>query len=146
MRPRCNDHDPDSSAPILAGPAHAAAAIRLSAPPAHGRAIVVLLCDPSHRLILAIALENAFPSSAAQVVDLVLAVAETGGVSGIIIGIVQERLGPLPVRQAVALAGLEARCRGGGVDLLDVLLVGPRGFRSIHYLAAAPGEGEDGDQ
>lgn len=146
MRPRCNDHDPDSSEPILAGPAHAAAAIRLSAPPAHGRAIVVLLCDPSHRLILAIAVENAPPSSAGQVIDLVLAVAETGGIAGIVVGIVQERLGPLPIRQATTLHGLAARCRAAGVDLLDVLLVGPRGFRSVQYLAAAPGEGEDDDQ
>lgn len=146
MRPRCNNHDPDSSEPILAGPAHAAAAVRLSAPPADGRAVVVLLCDSLHRLILAIAVEDAPPSSVRQVVELVLAVAEPGGVTAIVVGIVQPRLGPLPVRQAAALAGVADRCAAAGVDLLDVLLVGPRGFRSVHYLAAAPGEDEDDDQ
>ncbi|MGH9278864.1 MAG: hypothetical protein ACRD12_12270 [Acidimicrobiales bacterium] len=146
MRPHCNNDDPDRSAPILAGPAHAAAAIRLSAPPAHGRAIVALLCDASHRLLLAVAVENAPASSVPQVVDLVLAVAASGGIRGLVVGIVQPRLGPLPVRQAEALRGLAAGCAGASVDLLDVLLVGPRGFRSVHYLADAPRGGEDGDQ
>lgn len=146
MRPRCNDHDSERPEPILAGPAHAAAAVRLSVPPAEGPAVVALLCDASHRLLLSIAVEAATPSRVPPIVDLVLAVAGPGGIRGLVIGIVQPRLGPLPIRQASALGGLAARCTGAGVALLDILLVGPRGFRSVQYLAGAGGSGEDGEQ
>ena len=147
MRHRCTTHGSDGPEPIVAGPSHAAAIIRASAPPAEGPAVVVLLCDPSHKLLLAITVEGAPPAGASRVVDLVLAVAEPAGVSGIVIGIVQPRLGQyVPKPDVAALAGLADRCAAGGVDLLEMLLVGPRGWRSVHHLAAAPGEGEDGPQ
>jgi hypothetical protein len=82
-----------------------------------------------------------------RVVDLVLAVSSSAGVSGIVVGIVRERLGQyLPKPDAAALAGLEQRCVSRGVSLLDVLVVGPRGWRSVRHLAAEPAGGEDDDQ
>jgi hypothetical protein len=77
----------------LSGPDHAAAVIRLSAPPAQGPAIVVLLCDAEHRLLLSVTVDGAPPTSVRRIVDLVLAVAQSGGVAGIVIGIVRERWG-----------------------------------------------------
>lgn len=142
MRSRCTTHGSGDSEPILAGPAHAVSAIRLSAPPAEGPALVVLLCDHDHRLLLAITVEGAPVSGARQVVDLVLSVSESAGVTGIVVGIVRERLGRYLSKPEVAgLQGLTARCDAAGVDLLDVLLVGPRGWRSIYDLADEPSGG-----
>jgi hypothetical protein len=145
VRPRCTTHESGDSEPILSGPAHAVAAIRLSAPPAEGPAIVALLCDHDHRLLLAITVEDAPATGARRVVDLVLSVAESAGVTGIVVGIVRERLGRYLSKAEVAgLGGLVARCEAAGVDLLDVVLVGPRGWRSIYDLADEPVGGEDG--
>ncbi len=150
MRHRCTQHDgPEPVDPgpdlVLAGPAHAAAAIRLSAPPAEGPAIVVLLCDGEHRLLLAMAVEGAPPTGVRGVVDVVLGVAGPAGVTGIVVGIVRERLGQyVPKPDEAAVRGLAGHCAAQGVDLLDLLLVGPRGWRSLYHLAQAPGEGEDG--
>jgi hypothetical protein len=147
VRQRCTTHDAVSSEPetILAGPAHAAAAIRLSCPPAEGPAVVVLLCDCDHRLLLAMATEGAPPSGVRPAVDVVLAVAPSAGVTGIVVGIVQERLGQyLPKPEAESLRGLIGHCAAAGVDLLDLLLVGPRGWRSLYSLAEGPEGGEDG--
>ncbi len=147
MRHRCTTHasGSDDSEPILAGPAHAASAIRLSAPPVEGPAVVVLLCDRDHRLLLAMTVEGAPPSGVRPTVDVVLGVAASAGVTGIVVGIVQERLGQyVPKPEAATLAGLVDRCAAHGVDLLDLLLVGPRGWRSLYHLAEAPEEGEDG--
>ncbi len=146
MRSRCQNHSSGSSQPVVASPADAAAVIRLSAPPAEGSSVVVLLCDADHRLILAITVDGASASAVPRVVDLVLQVAEPGGVAGIVIGLVRPRLERLNRVDAKALGGLLNRCHAGGLALLDVLLVGPRGWRSLLHLAALPGEGEDGRQ
>ena len=146
MRSRCTSHGSDPSEPILSGPDHAASAIRLSAPPAAGPAVVVLLCNAEHRLLLAITVDGAGATAVPRVVHLVLAVAESAGVAGIVVGIVRERLGQyLPKPDAAALEGLEALCAAAGVSLLDVLLVGPRGWRSVRHLAASSAAGEDDD-
>ena len=147
MRHRCTTHESGSgpSEPILAGPAHAASAIRLSSPPVEGPAVVVLLCDRDHRLLLAMTVDGAPPSGVRPAVDVVLAVAPSAGIAGIVVGIVQERLGQyVPKPEAAALRGLVDRCAAAGVDLLDLLLVGPRGWRSLYHLAEAPEGGEDG--
>ena len=147
MRSRCTSHGPGPSEPVLTGPAQAAAAIRLSSPPADGPAVVLLLCDADHRLVLAVVVDGASAAGVPSVVNLALAVAEPAGVAGIVIGIVQERLGQyLPKPEVAALAGLADRCTSRGVALLDLLLVGPRAWRSVHHLAAGPRGGEDGDQ
>ncbi|MDQ4097465.1 MAG: hypothetical protein M3144_06320 [Actinomycetota bacterium] len=99
----------------------------------------MLLCDADHRLLLAVTVDGASATAVPRVVDLVLAVAESAGVTGIVVGISRERLGQyLPKPDAAALAGLEDRCAAAGVNLLDVLLVGPRGWRSVRDLAAGP--------
>jgi len=149
VRHRCTSHGPGfgpgGSEPILAGPAHAASAIRLSSPPAEGRSVVILLCDRDHRLLLAMTVDGAPPSGVRPAVDVVLAVAPSAGIAGIVVGIVQERLGQyLPKPEAASLRGLVDHCAASGVDLLDLLLVGPRGWRSLYHLAEEPGEGEDG--
>ncbi len=124
----------------MAGPSHAAAIVRASSPPAEGPALVALLCDRSHRLLLALAVDGAPPTALPRVVDFVVGVAEPAGVHGIVLAIVRERLGGyLPKPHAQALAGLASRCQTSGIELLDVLLVGPRGWRSLHDLARAPG-------
>jgi hypothetical protein len=146
VRPRCPSHSSGSSEPVLAGPDDAAAAIRLSAPPADGPSVVVLLCDADHRLILAITVDGAPATAVPRVIDLVLQVAESGGVAAVVVGIVRPRLERLSRPEAVALGGLLFRCDAGRVQLLDVLLVGPRRWRSLLHLAAMPGEGEDGHQ
>ena len=147
MRPRCTTHGPGPSDPVLTGPSHAAAAIRLSAPPSDGPAVVLLLCDADHRLLLAIVVEGASAGGVPSVVNLAMEVAEPAGVAGIVVGIVQERLGQyVPKPEAAALAGLADRCAARGIHLLDLLLVGPRGWKSVHHLAAAPAGGEDGNQ
>lgn len=145
MRPRCGSHGSGGSEPVLAGPAHAVSIIRASTGPSRAPGLVVLLCDADHHLLLAITAEGAPPSAAPRVVDLVLAVAETAGVAGIVVGVVRERLGQyLPKPDVAALHGLAARCEAGGVALLDLLLVGPRGWRSLYDLAAVRPEDEDG--
>ena len=147
MRHRCTSHGSAGPEPVLSGPDHAASAIRLSAPPAAGPAVVVLLCDAGHRILLAVTVDGATASAVPRVVDLVLAVASSAGVTEIVVGIVRERLGQyLPKPDAAALAGLEPRCAAAGVNLLDLLVVGPRGWRSVRHLAAAPEGGEDDDQ
>jgi hypothetical protein len=119
----------------------------LSAPPSDGPAVVLLLCDPSHRLLLAVVVDGATAGGVPSVVNLALEVAEPAGVAGIVVGIVQQRLGQyLPKPDVASLAGLADRCSGRGVALLDLLLVGPRGWKSVHHLAAAPGGDEDGNQ
>jgi hypothetical protein len=128
----------------LSGPAHAAAVTRASAPPAEGPAVVALLCDVDHRLILAITVDGAPPSAVPNLVDLVLGVAEPAGVRSLVVSIVRERLGQyLPKPEEAVLAGLVARCARAGVNLLDVLLVGPRGWRSVRHLAGGIEAGED---
>jgi hypothetical protein len=107
---------------------------------------VVLLCDAERRILLAVTVDAAPPTAVPRVVDLVLAVSSSAGVRGIVVGIVRERLGQyLPKPDAAALAGLEPRCAAAGVDLLDVLMVGPRGWRSLRHLAVGPTGGEDDD-
>lgn len=133
-------HRPDGASevalPLLDGAGHAAAAIRLSAPPRDGRAVVALLGDGERRILLAIAVEDVPPTSVPQVVDLVLAVAGAGKVATLVVGIVDERL-PHPPRDVLeALRSLPALCAASEVELLGVLAVGPRGYRSL--LGATP--------
>jgi hypothetical protein len=146
VRHRCATHSSGPSEPVLSSPDEAAAVTRLSAPPSDGPAVVALLCDADHRLILAITLDGAPATAAPRVVDLVLQVAESGGVAGIVLGIVKPRLERLAPVEASALGGLLTRCQAAGVVLLDVLLVGPRAWRSLRHLAGLPREGEDGHQ
>lgn len=147
MRHRCTSHGSGGSEPVLSGPDHAASAIRLSAPPAAGPAVVVLLCDSARHILLAVTVDGATATAVPRVVDLVLTVSSSAGVSGIVVGIVRERLGQyLPKPEAAALAGLEPRCAAAGVTLLELLVVGPRGWRSVRHLAAGPPGGEDDDQ
>ena len=147
MGDRRTSHGSDPSEPVLSGPDQAARVVRLSAPPAQGPAVVVLLLDARHRLLLTITVDGAPPAGAARAVDLVLAIAQPAGVAGVVVGIVRERLGQyLPKGDAAALAGMAERCAAAGVDLLDVLLVGPRGWRSVRHLAAQAREGDDGGQ
>jgi len=141
VRPRCTSHGPGGPEPVVAGPSHAAAIVRATSPPAQGPALVALLCDRSHQLLLALAVDGALPAAMPQVVDFVLSVAQPAGVKGIVLAAVRERLGGyLPRRDTEGLRGLAGRCSAGGVDLLDVLLVGPRGWRSVYDLAGGPGE------
>ncbi|MEW6153503.1 MAG: hypothetical protein AB1673_05885 [Actinomycetota bacterium] len=143
MRHRCTTHGPGSSEPVLQGPAGAVAAIRLSSPPAAGPAVVMLMCDSSHRLLLSVVADGATAAAVPSLVTLALEVAAPAGVSGIVLGVVRERLGSyLPRPEVAALRGVGARCAAGGVDLLDLLMVGPRGWRSVHHLAGG-GEGDD---
>jgi hypothetical protein len=143
VRPRCTSHGSDHEEPIVAGPSHAAAIVRASSPPTAGPALVALLCDPSHRLLIALAVDGATPAALPRVVDFVLGVAEPAGVAGIVLAAVQQRLGAyLPKREAEGVAGLAGRCQDAGVDLLDVLVVGPRGWRSVYDLARSPSGGE----
>jgi len=148
VRHRCSSHGSGSSSePVLSGPSHAAAAIRLSSPPSDGPAVVLLLCDADHRLLLAVVVDGASAAGVPAVVNLALEVADPAGVAGIVVGIVQERLGQyLPKPDVAMLAGLADRCGARGVALLDLLLVGPRGWKSVHHLAGGPGGGEDVDQ
>ena len=143
----CNNYPlGEESAPVLAGPSDAARVVRLSVSPHDRQAIVLLLCGPDHRLVLAIVVEGAGVTSVRNAVDLVLEVAEPGGITGLVVGIVRSRGGRLSKAEVGSLAGLVSRCDAGGVDLLDVLIVGRRHWRSIWNLAEAPAEGEDDDQ
>jgi hypothetical protein len=136
----------EEAAPVLSGPSDAARVVRLSVSPDDRQALVLLLCDPDHRLVLAVVVEGAPITSVGAAVDLVLQVAEPAGVIGLVIGIVRSRGGRLSKAEVASLAGLVSRCEAAGVDLLDVLVVGRRRWRSIWHLAEEPGEGEDGDQ
>ncbi|MCA1691785.1 MAG: hypothetical protein LC733_06135 [Actinobacteria bacterium] len=143
----CNNYArPEKPGPLLAGPADAAAAVRLSMPPGEEHGVVLLLCGPDHRLLLAVAVDRAPITGVGRAVDLVLQVADPGGITGLVIGIVRPHGGPLSGAEERSLAGLVARCGAAGVDLLDVLVVGRRRWRSLWHLAEAPAEGEDGDQ
>lgn len=138
-------HGSRGGEPVLTGPADAVAAIRLSAPPAEGPAIVVLLCDRDHRLLLAVVVEGAGAEAVRSIIDLVAAVADPAGVAAIIVGIVRDRLGGfLPKREGDGLRGVVTRCEAAGVEMLDVVLVGPRGWRSVFDLAVRPEGDEDG--
>ena len=146
MNVACNNSRRPEAGPVLSGPSDAAAVVRLSVAPAHHQAIVLLLCDAEHRLLLAITVEGAAVTGVGRAVDVVLQVADSGGVAGLVVGIVRGgRGGRLTKAEESSLAGLLARCDGAGVDLLDVLVVGRRGHRSLWHLAEAPAEGEDGD-
>lgn len=139
MRPRCTSHGSDGPEPVVAGPSDAATIVRASSPPAQGPALVALLCDRAHQLLLALVVDGAPPTALPRVVDFVLGVAEPAGVHSVVLAIVRERMGSyLPKPHARALAGIADRCEASGVHLLDVLLVGPRGWRSLHDLARAP--------
>jgi hypothetical protein len=146
VNPHCPtaDRADGEVAPILSGPPDAARAISLSAPPHDAPAVVALLCDPDHRLILAMVVEGATAEAVPRCLDLVLQVAERGGIAGVVVGIVRGRRGPLGRRQAGHLAGLVDRCGRAGVDLLDVLVLSPGGWESVWHLAAEPTGGEDG--
>ncbi len=142
----CNSHpfDDEEADPVLSGPSAAARVIRLSVSPPGRQAIVLLLCGPDHRLLLAVSVDGAPITGVRRAVDLVLQVAEPGGITGLVIGLVRGRGGPLSGPKLASLAGLVERCDRGGVDLLDVLVVGPNHWRSLWDLADVPGEGEDG--
>lgn len=138
-------HGSRGGEPVLTGPADAVAAIRLSAPPAEGPAVVVLLCDRDHRLVVAVVVEGAGAEAVRSIIDLVVAVADPAGVAGVIVGIVRDRLGSfLPKREGDRLRGIVSRCEAAGVDVLDIVLVGPRAWRSVFDLAVRPEGDEDG--
>ena len=146
MNVACNNSRRSEAGPVLAGPSDAAAVVRLSVGSAHKQAVVLLLCDPEHRLLLAITVEGAPVTGVSRALDLVLQVADSGGIAGVVVGIVRGRGGRLSRAEEASLAGLLTRCDGAGVDLLDVLVVGKRGYRSVWHLAEATVGGEDGDQ
>ena len=142
----CNNRLPGrGSGPVLSGPSEAARVIRLSVAREEKRAIVLLLCGARHELLLAVTVDGAPVSALRQAVGLVLQVAESGGVAGLVVGLVRHTGGRLSSADASALRGLVARCEAAGVDLLDVLVVGHRRWRSLWDLAELPAEGEDGD-
>jgi hypothetical protein len=140
----CNNHRrPEVAGPILSGPSDAAKVVRLSASPDVPEAIVLVLCGPDHRVQLTIVVDGAPLAGVRQAIDLVLQVAEPAGVTGLVVGLVRHRGGRLSRADEWALAGLVARCDAAGVDLLDLLVVGRRGWRSLWHLADVPEEGED---
>ncbi|MDQ3978766.1 MAG: hypothetical protein M3314_04340 [Actinomycetota bacterium] len=142
----CNNHHfGEEAGPVLSGPSDAARIVRLSVSPDDQQAIVLLLCGPDHRLLLAVTVAGAPISGVRRAVDLVLQVAESGGITGLVIGLVRRRGGRLSGEELAALAGLVHRCDQAGVDLLDVLVVGRRHWRSVWNLADLPAEGEDGE-
>ena len=103
----------------------------------------LLLRQVDHHHVFAV--EGAPPSGVRGAVDVVLGVAAEAGVVGIVVGIVRERLGQyVPKPEEAALRGLVLHCAARGVDLLELLLVGPRSWRSLYHLAEGPVEGEDG--
>lgn len=142
----CNNHRfGEEPGPVLSGPAEAARVVRLSVSPHDQQAIVLLLCGPDHRLLLAVTVEGAPVTAVRRAVDLVLQVAESGGITGVVVGLVRRRGGRLSGAELTALAGLVRRCDRAGVDLLDVLVVGSRHWRSVWDLADLPGDSEDDD-
>lgn len=141
----CNSHSFEEEAgPVLSGPSDAARVVRLSVPPDGTQAIVLLLCGPDHRLLLAVAVEGASVLGVRRAVDLVLQVADSGGIAALVVGVVRRHGGPLSRAERAELAGLVRRCEEAGVDLLDVLVVGRRSWRSLWDLADRPAEGEHG--
>lgn len=147
MNAPCNNHRfGEEASPVLSGPSDAADVVRLSVSPHDQQAIVLLLCGPDHRLLLAVTVDGAPVTGVRRAVDLVLQVAESGGIAGLVIGLVRRRGGRLSGAELESLAGLVRRCDRAGVDLLDVLVVGRRHWRSLWDLADLPGEGEDDDQ
>lgn len=147
MDPRCRNHRSNGEVlPLLASPADAAEAIRLTAPPEEGAAHVVLLCDAEHRLVVAVVVPSGSPSALDHCADLVAEVADPVGVSSVVVGVVRRRHSPVGPRQVAALVRLAQRCREVGVDLVDVIAVWPRGWQSVWHLAAGPGDRDHGPQ
>ena len=141
----CNSYSfEEEAAPVLSAPSDAARVVRLSVSPLDRQAIVLLLCGPDHRVLLAITVEGAAVISVRPAVDLVLQVAESGGIAALVVGFVRPHGGPFSRAERAALAGLVRRCENAGVDLLDVLVVGRRRWRSVWDLADRPDEGEHG--
>ncbi len=136
----------EDRSPILSGPSEAARIVRLSVSPHERQALVLLVCGPDHRLLLAITVDGASVPAVRPAVDLVLQVSESGGITGLVVGIIRRRGGRLSKADISSLRGLVRRCDEGGVDLLDVLVVGRRHWRSLWDLADLPLEGEDDDQ
>lgn len=147
MLAACNNHRrPEVAGPVLSGPSDAAKVVRLSATPDVDDAVVLVLCGPDHRVVLTVVVDGATVAGVRAAIDLVLQVADTAGVTGLVVGIVRHRGGRLSRADEWALAGLVARCDAAGVDLLDLLVVGRRGWRSLWHLADLPEEGEDDEQ
>jgi hypothetical protein len=143
----CNNHPfREEASPVLSGPSDAAHVVRLSVSRQERQAVVLLLCGPDHRLLLTVVIDGAPLTGAARAVELALHVADSAGITGLVVGIVRGRGGRLSRAEVGSLAGLVARCDAAGVDLLDVLVVGRRHWRSLWHLADLPAEGEDGDQ
>lgn len=145
MPHRCRPRPPaGADRPLVAGPDEAARLIRLAVDPPAGPALALLLCDAGHGLVLALAIDGATAGAVGRAVDLVAGVARPGGVEGVVVGIVRPRGTRLDPAQAAGLSGVADRCSAAGVALLDLLVVGPRQWRSVRALAGAGGAREDG--
>lgn len=145
MNPQCSSHRAGGEvSPVLRSPDEAARVLRLVAPPTHGPALALLLCDAEHRLLMTVVVDGATANGVGRCLDLVLGVAGPAGVVGLVVGIVRPRGGRMAAEQEAALSGVADRCTRAEVDLLDVLVVWPGGWRSVWGLAAGPGGQEDG--
>ena len=97
--------------------------------------IAVLLLDAEHRIVFA-DFERANVADAPLVLDTYLDIAADGPRSGLVLALMGPAADAFPAHdELILLEQLWRQCDGGNVDLLDVLIVRGREWRSLAELA-----------
>ncbi|MDQ3898080.1 MAG: hypothetical protein M3326_12720 [Actinomycetota bacterium] len=118
--------------PRLEGPDDAVDALRLSAGDPEQESVVVLLCDGERRVVFAVDFAGAPAAVAPDVVDCVLAALVRGRSHKLVVGLFRGpgRSTSLDASDVRAVDDILAACDGAEVDLLDVVVVRGRRWRS----------------
>ena len=120
---------------VLRGPADAVAALEEMLGVPDENLIAVLLLDAEHRIVLA-DFERANVADAPLVLDTYLDIAADGPRSGLVLALMGPAADAFPAHdELILLEQLWRQCDGGNVDLLDVLIVRGREWRSVAELA-----------
>ena len=135
MRKRCSRTDMLSVelvGPRLEGPDDAVDALRLSAGDAEHETIVVLVCDGERRIVVALDFPGAPAAVAPDVVGCVLAGLVGGRRHKLVVGLFRgaRRSTALDASVVQAVDDLLAACDDAAVEVLDVLVVSGRRWRS----------------
>ena len=144
MRNRCGRTGVGSVGVRLRSAADAAAVIRLSAG-AEDESIVFLICDDDDRILLAVDFAGAPGHGVSEAADCVLEAVLAGTV--LVVGIVRAHdPGTFDEEQAEAIDDLIESCQVNDVCLRSVIVVSDEGWRSVHDVAIAGFEGNNGHQ
>jgi hypothetical protein len=133
MRTNCSRRQAPN--PLLLSSEDAVAALRWSVGPRAGDALCVLLCAEGPLVVNAVVVDDVSSPRLPKLIDVVLEAVAGTDVEALVVGVLRGGSAVPTLDDLDAAADAVQACRDAGVQLVDVLLVGARGWRSLGELA-----------